>query len=536
LFLPFCSSNKKTAMLARIAKLYSVMMAGARFAALLLVVLAASCASLPTDYEKVPSTAIRDTGTTQLGQKARPLAAAHPGESGFYPLSDGVEALGARLLLTQRAEASIDVQYYYILPDITGNLLLGQLLKAANRGVRVRILIDDIDTKGYEQIFAVLSAKSNIEVRLANPFASRRARGLNMLSDFQRLNHRMHNKSMTFDNAVTIVGGRNIAVEYFGAGDVFNYGDLDVLGIGPVADQVSTEFDTYWNASTTLPVTAFVEPDDSAESFEELKDKFAATVEEAKSTPYSDALRSSIGDLVFSHEHSPLVWSPAQVVYDLPYGQTTAGDEIGTEVLAGILLNAVDQVVEELVVISPYFVPGDSGVERFRQLRERGVRCVILTNSLASTDVPAVYGGYKDYHVALLELGVELWELMAYPDKPGNERGSSNERKSLHAKTFAVDRRQLFVGSFNWDARSRSINTEMGLLIESPVLAARLAESLQATLPGSAWQVRLSDKGKVEWVGVQDGKEIVYTKAPQTSVWRRFGARITGLDAIEGQL
>jgi putative cardiolipin synthase len=261
-----------------------------------------------------------------------------------------------------------------------------------------------------------------------------------------------------------------------------------------------------------------------------------ATVEEAKSTPYSDALRSSIGDLVFSYEHSPLVWSPAQVVYDLPYGQTTAGDEIGTEVLAGILLNAVDQVVEELVVISPYFVPGDSGVERFRQLRERGVRCVILTNSLASTDVPAVYGGYKDYHVALLELGVELWELMAYPDKPGNERGSSTERKSLHAKTFAVDRRQLFVGSFNWDARSRSINTEMGLLIESPVLAARLAESLQSTLPGSAWQVRLSDKGKIEWVGVQDGKEIVYNKAPQTSVWRRFGARITGLDAIEGQL
>lgn len=495
-----------------------------------------SCASLPTDYAKEPSTTIRDTGDTQLGQKARPLVAAHPGESGFYVLSDGVEALAARLLLAQRAEVSIDVQYYYILPDITGYLLLGRLAKAADRGVRVRILLDDIETKGYEQTFAVLSANPNIEIRLANPFANRGARGVNLATDFQRLNHRMHNKSITFDNAVTIVGGRNIGAEYFGAGDVFNYRDLDVLGLGPVANQVSTEFDTYWNASETVPVTAFVEPDDSPESAEELRQKFAAVVEEAKTTPYVDALKSSIGDLLLSYEADLLVWAPARVVFDLPYSEATGSDEAGPEVLAGILVTAAEQAVTELFVVSPYFVPGNSGVERFRQLRERGVRCVVVTNSLASTDVAAVYGGYKDYRKALLEMGVELWEVMAYPDKPGHQRGASTERRSLHAKTFVVDRSVVFVGSFNWDPRSRGINTEMGLLIESRQLASGLVESVSTALPGAAWQVRLNKKGEVEWVNVQDGADAVYTKPPQTSVWQRFNAWATGLNALEGQL
>jgi len=508
----------------------------AYFTMLLFVALISSCASLPTDYEKEFSTAIPDTSDTQLGQKVGPLVVEHPGQSGFYVLSDGVEALGARLLLAEHAEASIDVQYYYILPDLTGKLLVRQLVMAANRGVRVRILLDDIQTKGYEQMFAVLSANANIEIRVVNPFANRRARMLNFASDFQRLNHRMHNKSITFDNTVTIVGGRNIGAEYFGASDVFNYHDLDVLGIGPVANQVSVEFDTYWNASETLPITAFEEPDDSAESSQELQQKFAAAVQEAKNTPYLDALESSIVDLLFSDDSNSLVWAPARIVFDLPYGETTARGEAGPKVLADNLIAAVDQATEELFVISPYFVPDESGVERFRKLRERGVRCVMVTNSLASTDVEAVYGAYKDYRKALLEMGVELWEVMAHPDKPGNERGASTERKSLHAKTFAVDRRQLFVGSFNWDPRSRGINTEMGALIESDELATGLVESVSAALPSSAWRVRLNDKGKVEWVDIQGDKEIVYSKAPQTSAWRRFTAQITGLDAIEGQL
>ena len=516
--------------------IHSFVIVPVRHAALLIVVLLGACASLPTEYEKEPSSAIRDTGNTMLAQKSQPLVAAHSGESGFYMLFDGVEAMAARLRLAQESEVAIDVQYYYILQDITGELLLAHLVMAANRGVRVRILLDDISTKGYEQTFAVLSANPNIEIRLTNPFAHRRARGADGLSDFQRVNHRMHNKSITFDNVVTIVGGRNIGAEYFGASDVFNYHDLDVVGVGRVADEVSTEFDTYWNASEAVPVTAFVEPDDSAESTEELRRNISAAMEEAKTTPFSVALKSSIVDDLLAVDTTKLVWAPARVVFDLPYGETSAQDVAGPEVLAGILIEAVAKATEEILVLSPYFVPGESGVELFRRLRERGVRCVVITNSLASTDVAAVYGGYKDYQEPLLELGVELWELMAYPNKPGHERGTSTERKSLHAKTFAIDGSQLFVGSFNWDPRSAGLNTEMGIFISSGELAERFVNSVSDVLPDAAWKLRLNDEAEVEWVDMSDGKEVVYTTAPQTSAWRRFSAWVTGMDALEGQL
>ena len=341
---------------------------------------------------------------------------------------------------------------------------------------------------------------------------------------------------MTFDNTVTIVGGRNIGIEYFGAGDVFNYSDLDVLGTGQVADEVSTEFDTYWNASEAVPVTAFVDPDGSAESAEALWRKFEMNIEEAKTTPYIDALISSIDEILLDKITNKLVWAPSSVVFDLPYGETSAGDAAGPEVLAGLLVEAVERATDELFVISPYFVPGDSGIELFRRLRERGVRCVVVTNSLAATDVAAVYGGYKDYQKPLLEMGVELWEWMAYPGKPGNQRGRSTERKSLHAKTFAIDSSQLFVGSFNWDPRSVDVNSEMGVLIESAELASLLVNSVSALLPGTAWQLRLNDNDKVEWVQVADDKEVVYTKPPQTSAWRRFSASATNFKVLEGQL
>lgn len=223
-------------------------------------------------------------------------------------------------------------------------------------------------------------------------------------------------------------------------------------------------------------------------------------------------------------------------MYDLPYGESTQKGKSGQELLAGLLISAVEKATEEWYLISPYFVPGKTGIELFRQLRERGVHCVVVTNSLASTDVAAVYGGYKDYQKPLLELGVELWEVMAYPDLPANKRGVSTDRQSLHAKTFSIDNKQLFVGSFNWDARSRGINTEMGVLIESSQLAGLLKKSVSTALPGNAWQLRLNSQGDVEWVDVIEDKEFVYTTPPQASLWQRFNAWISGLDAIEGQL
>ncbi len=508
------------------------------FATLLLLSLFAACASLPDSdqYVKESSSAIRDTAETALAQQAAPLISAHPGKSGFYPLTDGVEALGARLVLARKAESSIDVQYYYILADITGKLFVHELMAAADRGVRVRMLLDDISTKGYEEMFSVLSANPNIEIRLANPAAHRKTRS-DMATDFRRLNHRMHNKSVTYDNTVTIIGGRNIGAEYFGADDEFNYFDLDVAAVGPVAGEVSSEFDLYWNAQETIPVTAFVQPDSSAAAANDLQQRFEASVEEAKTTPYGPALQSTVVEYFLADHGSGLVWAPAKVQFDLPYGETSDSGEPGPEVLGSILLHAAEQATEELFVISPYFVPGDSGIERFRQLRDRGVRCVVLTNSLASTDVAAVYAGYRDYQKPLLEMGVELWEVMAFPDKPGRERGASTDRRSLHAKTFAIDRRRLFVGSFNWDPRSRRINTEMGVMIDSEELAGEMVENVSSSLIGSAWQLRLDQQGKVVWVDtLENGEEEVYDKAPQTSKKQRIEADITDVKAAEGQL
>jgi putative cardiolipin synthase len=483
----------------------------------------------------VPSTAIRETDATRLGRAVSPLVDAHPGMSGFYAMPNGIEALAARLRLVERAEAGIDVQYYLILPDVVGDLLIHRLMEAAERGVRVRILLDDISTRGYEKAFAVLSANSNIEIRLTNPFSNRGSR-LAAVTEFQRVNHRMHNKSITVDNAITIVGGRNMGAEYFGAGDEFNFHDFDVVAVGPVVDEVSTEFDAYWNAGESLPVSAFVKPDDSAEAAEALRARFEATVHDARITPYVDALQHAIDDLILSTDQSPLVWAPARVVYDLPYGTKTDEGVPGPEVLGGILIDAMGEATEEFFLVSPYFVPGDSGVEGFRQLRERGVRCVVLTNSLASVDVLAVYGGYKEYQKPLLEMGVELWELIAHPEKPRDQPGALTEKRALHAKLFAVDRKMLFVGSFNWDPRSQRINTEMGMLIESDELASRVSKGVSAGLPDIAWKLRLNDKGALEWLEFSGEEVVIHTKPPQTSFWRRFRSNLFALDAIEGQL
>ena len=500
------------------------------------VAFVSSCTSLPEDYDKPESHTLTDTGDTWLANRATELSQAHSALSGFRLLPDGSEALGARLMLADRAEVSIDVQYYIFHRDLIGKLLLGRLTEAADRGVRVRILLDDIETEGYEQLFAALSAHDHIEVRLANPFAYRNARGLNFLTDFQRVNHRMHNKSITFDNVVTVFGGRNIATEYFGANEVFNYRDLDILGVGQVAADVSVEFDKYWNAGESMPVEAFVEPDASEATRQELRDSYTTTVAQTRDTPYAGALAVSHSELLLLSTHSELIWAPARVVYDLPYGEENRQGEAGPSILSGILIEAIETAERELFLVSPYFVPGESGVEQFRRLRDRGVRCVVVTNSLASTDVESVYGGYANYQKALLEAGVELWEVMAYPLQSGYEQGLASERRILHAKTFTIDRQILFVGSFNWDPRSQEINTEMGAMINTPELASQLMDSVAAALPYDAWQLRLSDDGDIEWLAWENGELVIYSEPPQAETARKLKASASGLKALEGQL
>lgn len=493
------------------------------------------CASLPTNFEKEPSYALRDTGHTTLAQRIAPLTAANPGLSGFYPMPNGIEALGARLRLASQAQAGIDLQYFIIKDDIVGDLLIESLIAAADRGVRIRILLDDIGTEDYELAFGVLSAHPNIEIRLTNPFSHRGSRAAG-ITEFQRINHRMHNKSFTIDNAVTIVGGRNMGAPYFGSSDEFNYYDFDLVGVGPIADQISTEFDRYWNADETYPVTAFVKPDDISEDAAELKARFQAAKENVTTTEFVGALDNYVTDFILAHDSDALTWSKAYAVYDLPYGETSHEGVEGPAVLGRRMVDIITGAQEEFVLISPYFVPGEAGTDGFQNLRDRGVRIVVLTNSLASTDQVAVYGGYKEYHERLLEMGVELWELMAFPSIKAHQPGAPTDKRALHAKIYVVDRKKLFAGSFNWDPRSFEINTEMGIAIHSDELAAQTSGNILEQLPRIAWKLRLSDAGKIEWVDVSGDTEIVYDSAPQASGWRKFMSGVTGIDALEGQL
>jgi putative cardiolipin synthase len=465
-----------------------------------------------------------------------PLTAAHPGRSGFYLLHNNIEALAARLLLAQRAERSIDLQYYLLHADLTGHVFVEHLLKAADRGVRVRMLLDDITTKGHDPGMAALDSHPRIEIRIFNPFSRGMGRWWSIVTDLGRVNHRMHNKSMTFDNQATIVGGRNIGDEYFDARTDKNFNDLDILGVGPVVQDVSRAFDAYWNSAAAVPVQALVGPPRQPQDLDRLRTYITAQADEARQTTYRAAFESSLSELL-ALQPDILKWEEWTLVVDPPEKAQPGFEDRGSEQLNLQLRPTAESAQTELVVVSPYFVPRDNTVERFRRLLQRGVRVVIVTNSLSSTDVTPVHAGYSRYRKALLEAGAELWEVRAdFTQRERQRRGLGYSAASLHTKAFAVDRRYLFVGSFNFDPRSVDINTEMGIVVDSPSLAAPAVNRLLAVLPESAYRLRLDADGDIEWVGQENGAEVVYRTEPHTGFWRRFQVDVLRLLPIEGQL
>jgi cardiolipin synthase C len=485
---------------------------------------------------KPPSTAPNADPTTRFGRSFTPLVAAHPGQSGFYLLNNGIEALAARLLLSSRAERSIDAQYYLLHADLAGYVFVDQLLKAADRGVRVRLLLDDITTKGHDVGLAVLDSHPHIEVRIFNPFSRRTARWWDFVTDMGRVNHRMHNKSMTFDNQITIVGGRNIGEEYFDARPDMNYNDLDLLCIGPVVQEVSQAFDTYWNSAVAVPVLALVDAPKDPRELAQIRQQFDAQVAAAKQTPYRAAFDSSLTEaFAFRGEH--LTWEQWTLVVDPPEKAQAGFEARRSEQLSAQLRPTADAAQTEFVLVSPYFVPRDRGVEWLRGMRQRGLRVVVVTNSLSSTDVSPVHAGYSRSRKALLEAGVEIWEIRDDPARRDRERrGLGHSASSLHAKAFAVDRRYLFVGSFNFDPRSVNINTEMGIVVDAPELAAPAVERLFQVLPTQAYRLRLDADGDIEWVAQENNTEVVYRTEPHTSFWKRFQVGFLRLLPIEEQL
>ncbi|EKU79517.1 putative cardiolipin synthase [Massilia sp. UYP32] len=489
-------------------------------AALLALSLAlTSCSSLPPLEGRVASTAIADTDDTRLGKALMPLTMAHPGLAGIHALADGRDAFAARAVLAQAADRSLDVQYYIWRNDTTGRLMFDALRAAAERGVRVRLLLDDNNTAGLDASLAALDAHPMIEVRLFNPNGIRAVRAVGMAADFMRLNRRMHNKSFTADNQVTIIGGRNVGDEYFGAAGEISFADLDVIAAGPVVRAVSDDFDLYWNSPSAYPLVLLA-PDAAAAP---------ALKPDAEAQAYIEAIKRSAFLEQLVEGSLPLEWARARFVSDDPAKvMGTAAPEAN---IAFKLRDILGEPQRSLDLVSPYFVPGKEGTAAFVDLAKKGTRTRILTNSLEATDVAAVHAGYAKWRKPLLESGVTLYELRREAtdeptrDKRGSGSGIGSSDASLHAKTFGVDGKRVFVGSFNFDQRSIHLNTEMGMVIDSPALVARLTETLDRTLPTRAYEVKLDDRGSVIWLERRGDQVIRHEKEPGTSWFKRAAVR-----------
>ena len=487
--------------------------------------LLAGCAtSLPSLEGRTASTALTDTGETRLGRVLSPEVAAHPDRTGVHPLLKPRDAFATRALLAAAADRSLDVQYYIWHGDAVGYLLFEALWQAAERGVRVRLLLDDNNTGGLDPTLAALDAHPNIEVRLYNPFAQRRGRIFGYLTDFQRLNRRMHNKSFTADNQATVVGGRNIGGEYFGVGSEVVFADLDVVAVGTAVNEVSKEFDIYWNSPSAYPASSLVGAP-APDGAQRLKERFAAARADPESVAYLEALRTTpvVRDLL--ERKLSFEWATARLVYDDP-AKTLDTSARKDHLLFPALVQAIGTPTKTLDLVSPYFVPGEDGTESLVALARSGVKLRILTNSLAASDVAAVHAGYAKRRHDLLRAGVRLYELKptATEELPSDKTGvGSSSSSGLHAKTFAVDRSRIFVGSFNFDMRSALLNTEMGLVIDSPTLAQAMAEGFDTGVPLAAYEVVLTPDGSLQWIERTAGGEKRYDTEPGTSFLKRLG-------------
>ena len=500
------------------------------------------CATLPENTNRVASFAYQDTDDTRIGRARRTELEAHPGQSGFFLLGNGLDAFVARAVLAHFADRSIDAQYYLLHNDLTGLLFIDQLVKAADRGVRVRLLVDDMDLAGKDVGATALDSHPNIEVRLFNPFSRKTGRTMQFVTGLGSITRRMHNKSFTVDNQVTILGGRNIGDEYFDADPDVAFADLDVIALGPVAKEVSASFDQYWNSELAYPASALIEkpptPEEIEAQFERLKDFVAQQADSA----YLQALRDSNLANLMRKAEVHYYWGEAQVVVDRPEKLLHATDRTEFH-MARQLAPYLKGIQKELIIFSPYFVPGRAGTAFLTELSKKGVRVRILTNSLSSTDVGIVHAGYSRYRRQLLRGGVELYELNKKPGKKKNKDGAGkhgSSSASLHAKSFVFDREKVFIGSLNLDPRSVKQNTEVGVVFSSSEVANSMAQLFDRNIDEVAFRLELkTDEGGNEiilWHGTVEGEQRVFRADPYTGFWQRLGISLMSALPIESQL
>ena len=520
----------------------------ARVLVVLVIVGAAACVPIKTT-DKTASYAIKDPGSTYLGRTAQSIATGHGDHSGFLHLDRGRDALSWRAILANAAEHSIDAQYFLWKNDEAGKIMMQRLLDAADRGVRVRVLIDDSMTESDPQYLALFGAHPMIEVRLYKPFGPAHKsfvlRWIEFLADFHRLNRRMHNKLYLVDGSVAIVGGRNIGNEYFEYPGPYVFRSRDLLALGPVANAAAREFDRYWNSDWAVPIEMAVSPvPTAADARAEKKslDAYAADPSHYPDGFYDDPANI---DAEMAGLAKQLLWGKGKLVFDaVPNADGRPQPHPVADRTGVALSNALEQAREEIILESAYLILSKGDFSTLDELGSTGVPIRMITNSMATNNHLSAFEGYRKQRKKMLEISnTRVFE--ARPDsRTESAQFSEAQIRSnktifgLHAKTTVFDRKIVFVGSFNIDPRSRNLNTEMGLLIESEELGELIAQSIEGDMAaGNSWEVILTDAGKYEWLTRENGVVTeTYHKEPMTTKGQRTKAKLLAIVPDTGQL
>ena len=517
-----------------------------------ILALLGGCASLPpgSGFPKIQSSALAHPEETSLGLQFDNAAREHAGNSGFRIIPAGADGFLIRMQMINAAQKTLDLQYFIFRGDDTGRLLTGAVLRAADRGVRVRVLLDDGETMAGDEQITRLEAHPSVEIRIFNPFAYRGHSTLFRATEFMfnasRLDYRMHNKLLVVDNAIALIGGRNIGDRYFQIDPASQFADDDVFSAGPIAQKLSASFDEFWNCDLSIPAEALTSGKSPHASLKERRVELKVQSPEMKETAVGYVKQVVSGepfDGIVSGR-LPLVWAHAQLVYDSPDKKKVEDGEMVGRLMHRAVADAAREVKSELLMVTPFLIPGKEGMQLFKNLRQRKVRVRLLTSSLTSSTVLLAQAGYMHYRVPLLENGVELYEIRSLL---GNTKGSGETKAisrygnySLHAKLFVFDRQKLFIGSMNFDQRSMHLNTEIGLIIDSPALAQQIAARFDAMVqPVNAYQLALrqNDAGQnLVWRTREDGKVVEYDTEPARSNWQRIKANILSLLPVDDEL
>jgi cardiolipin synthase C len=488
----------------------------------LLVALAVVGCALPKDVVRPPSSALVDTQHT-LGGLTAPATAKHPGESGFLLFNTGEGAIQARVAMADLAQSSIDAMYFQWGRDTVGRVLLDRMMAAADRGVRVRLLIDDYWTSGYDLSFQTINTHPNMEVRVFNPYVRGRMRITQLLGRFTELNHRMHQKLFVADGQLAVVGGRNLIDDYFGLGKEICYRDFDLLAMGPVVSQAEAAFDQFWNSQWAYPISSLEEPPSQAEQDRELRRFSERVAADRANFPYALPHDRDTARAWLVQFRGKGIWGPAELVYDDPNSVANPDDAPPGRVWQEMNSLAME-AQHEIVIENPYLLPNPK-MPTIRALRERGVQLRMLTNSLGTADEIAVNAHYANARPEMVDLGVELYEVKPYAASRAlyiARPATSKARLTLHGKATVFDRKTVAIGSFNLDPRSKDLNTEMVFVVQSPQLAAQVLDAFAPDFaPENAWRIANVAGDGVAWITQDPARPVVEPHDP-ASAWRRF--------------